>query len=155
MISRTEALLFNFDFAKPHNLQNLFHKTFISEVIPFADLPYLHNNCGMFMFISATIHSICHMIRWGLQGRLYVFTSNVTRLRSGAIYCLLRLSCRCILNKLKMFYFRTAKGLALLFYNFTLLLIGHAPKIHIKILVGIPFFCILPIGCIVLYSTHS
>ena len=108
--------------------------------VPFHDLHAIHTLSGAAIGYAALLHSLVHLLRWGLQGRLDMVWGSASGL-SGVLACLvtpfvswpmqfapLRARLRWELRK-GLHYLSVLWGLALCF---------HAPQQYISFIAGIP-----------------
>jgi len=63
---------------KLRGLHSIIDKTPLS-VLTISDTHKLHAYCGWVMFFDALLHTTAHLIRWGLQGNLYLLASKESR----------------------------------------------------------------------------
>ena len=144
-ISRTSAyfcypsviLLF---VTKTNNLRTLLLRTPITMFVPLYDLHQMHVFCGEIVGVGVLLHGLCHMIRWGLQGRINLLWGHVTGVTGAACFLMTPLITWPMLwpsLKTKITY-EVRKGLHYLSIVWGVALMFHAPKMHIRYLMGTP-----------------
>lgn len=108
---------------------NLIYQSPVYLIAPnlLSDSHNFHDYSGRYIFWSALIHTIFHIIRWGLQGNNDLLWTSRSG-RSGIVSMAV-----CPLIVILMVYFRKEisyeirKGLHYLFIPFTISLCFHAP----------------------------
>ena len=171
-VSRTSAyfcypLMMLVFLSKANNLRTLFMHSPLVLVVPLYDLHEMHTFCGRVVELLVIVHSVCHMVRWGLQGEFHFLWSNVTG-RSGAIALLVTPLIAwpmswAIFKKTEIevstngsdgrggfekklmpnpfcLSWEVRKALHYLSIAWGICIVLHAPKTHIGYLVGIPVF---------------
>ena len=69
---------------KTNHLRTLLQRSWLSMFIPFYDLHHLHVIAGTVMGGISLVHGFFHLLRWGLQGRIFLLWSSYTGI-SGLI----------------------------------------------------------------------
>jgi ferric-chelate reductase len=113
---------------KLRGLHSIIDKTPLSALI-ISDTHKLHVYCGWVMFLDALLHTTAHLIRWGLQGNLYLLTSTksrtgITGLIGVITICLVVLPMTVVK---KYFKYEIRKYIHYLFWLLALVLALHVP----------------------------
>jgi predicted ferric reductase len=113
---------------KLRGLHSIIDKTPLSVLI-ISDTHKLHVYCGWVMFFDALLHTTAHLIRWGLQGNLYLLTSNkswtgITGLIAVISICFVVLPMTVLKKFIK---FEIRKYIHYLFWLLALVLTFHVP----------------------------
>jgi hypothetical protein len=141
------------------NLRAYLQFTIVSEYVPLTSLHHLHVRAGMWVGIGVTIHSIFHLIRWGLQGKLSDFLLHSQTGRTGVVGLILT---PLIVGPMRLGRLRQAvsfevrKRLHYLSWLWALALCAHAPQEHVAYIVGTAFAIYVVDWCYgMLAATHA
>lgn len=136
-------ILLNLTMAR--NLRSKLQHTIIVEYIPLTKAHHLHKWCGTIVGVGIIWHSIWHIIRWSIQGNLYLLLNHrtgITGLFGFIITFFLVWPMR--LNALKQsISFEIRKRIHYLSWLWMIALMLHAPAQHIFYIIGIPFLIYL------------
>jgi len=69
----TLALVF---VTKMHSAHNFLSSTLMREFVPFEDMHHFHSTIGVAYGILALMHTIAHLVRWGLRGELLFLVTS-------------------------------------------------------------------------------
>ena len=125
---------------KLNHLRTLLQRSWLSLYVPFHDLHALHTIAGSYVGFDALLHSFCHLLRWGLQGRISLSWTTYTGI-SGVLCCVLTpLICWPMQYESirKRLSWEVRKALHYLSVVWGLALCFHAPKQMIAMIVGVP-----------------
>jgi ferric-chelate reductase len=93
----------------------------------FSDTHRLHEYCGWIIFYASAIHTIAHLIRWGLQGNLYLLFHHFSGI-TGFIVVISTLAIVIPMTWLKRWIrFEVRKYVHYLFWVFCMAMTFHAP----------------------------
>lgn len=144
-ISRSGAyfcypMIFVVFLSKANNLRTYLQRSCLSMFVPFHDLHQLHVLTGKVIGMNMAIHSLCHMIRWGVQGNISFLWSHVTGWTG--LVCIILLPLIVLPMALDSLRRRMSwelrKGLHYLSVVWGFVICFHAPATSIAILVGVP-----------------
>ena len=127
---------------KTNNLRTLLIRTPVAMFVPLQDTHQMHIFCGKVVAWGIFVHAICHLLRWGLQGQVYLLWGHVTG-RSGALSLLLTplIIWPMLWPSLKkIISWEWRKGLHYLSIIWGISIMFHAPQMRICWLIGIPVF---------------
>ena len=63
--------------SKSNHLRSLLQHSYMSIYVPFYHMHDLHVKAGIWVTAAITLHSVCHIIRWALQGNiLFLFQTQ-------------------------------------------------------------------------------
>ena len=126
--------------SKTNNLRTLLIRTPISLFVPLYDFHQIHVFCGNIVGVGVLIHGICHMLRWGLQGRIDFIWKHATGITGAICFVLTPL----IVWPMAVIFLKSSlsweirKGLHYLAVMWGITIMFHAPKMQIIYLMGVP-----------------
>ena len=126
--------------SKANHLRTLLQQTYLSIYIPFYDLHAIHTLAGHIVALDYALHSVCHMVRWALQGNARLLLTHPTGVSGLICFVLIPI----ITVPLSVAYVKKRmawewrKGLHYLSIVWGITICFHAPLMDIAWLMGVP-----------------
>ena len=124
--------------SKAHNLRSLMHRSLLSEILPLADSHHLHALAGTVVCFEVFWHSLWHIIRWAVAGKINFLWDHATG-KTGLVVLLLTpmIAVPHMSQQLRIkMPFEVRKALHYLCIVWAVTLCFHAPKTHIAYIIG-------------------
>jgi len=126
--------------SKTNHLRTLLQQTYLSIYIPFYDLHAIHTLAGHIVALDYSLHSVCHIVRWALQGNAKLLLTHQTGVSGLLCFVLIPV----ITVPLSVAYIKKRmawewrKGLHYLSIVWGITICFHAPLMDIAWLMGVP-----------------
>eukprot|EP00322_Chrysochromulina_rotalis_P013360 CAMPEP_0115850806 /NCGR_PEP_ID=MMETSP0287-20121206/12155_1 /TAXON_ID=412157 /ORGANISM="Chrysochromulina rotalis, Strain UIO044" /LENGTH=729 /DNA_ID=CAMNT_0003304817 /DNA_START=333 /DNA_END=2522 /DNA_ORIENTATION=- len=126
--------------SKCNHLRTLAQTSWISIYFPFYDLHEIHTVGGKAVAYLISVHCVCHIARWAIQGKiLFLFTSQTGETGFWMMLMLpLIVLPMAVASLRKRISWEVRKGLHYLSVPWGVLLALHAPAMSVIFIVGIP-----------------